>query len=71
MRTLSPNAGPEDGTFALCVQLCRAAIPGVPLSTTACALQDVILALQSSLSYAALKKQACWLLSEGEKQLLL
>lgn len=68
---LSPNAGPEDGTSALRVQLCRAAIPGVPLSVTACALQDVILALQSSLSYASLKKQACWLLSEGEKQLLL
>lgn len=71
MRTGSPSAGPGDGTFALCVQLCRAVIPGVPLSVTACALQDVILALQSSLSYASLPKQVCWLLSEGEKQLLL
>lgn len=53
---VSPKTGPEAGRFAACVQLCRAAIPGVPLSVTAGALQDVVLALQSSLSYASLKK---------------
>lgn len=39
---------------------------GVPLSVTACAVQDVILALQSSLSYASPKKktEVCRLLSE-------
>lgn len=38
---------------------------GVPLSVTACAVQDVILALQSPLSYASPKKtEVCWLLSE-------